>query len=221
MYLENISKYITSGAIFAKNKKAYRKNSSGPVLLTILAGIVPGVVLRGYYLCLTAILVILAFSCALSVYRITSNILTLKKKLILETIIYGTWVSELSILEFMYFTMWKGVNFWVLLIYLPVILVPIFAGIKANKMMKGLNYIPKSIAQNNIRVVGFFAGILGMNFMAIFRNIDQSIAIVIGLLCFSVLNGFMSLGLLSIQKLHYLKKYNLSITTQGDGSPVS
>ena len=51
-----------------------------------------------------------------------------------------------------------------------------------------------------------------MSFAAIFRDMDQIVAFIVVLLCFSILNGFMSWGLLSVQKLYYIKKYNLSDT---------
>ena len=49
-----------------------------------------------------------------------------------------------------------------------------------------------------------------MNLAAIFRDVDQSTAAIVILICFTILNGFMSLGLLSFQKLYYLNKYDCS-----------
>ena len=103
-------------------------------------------------------------------------------------------------------------NFWILLIYIPNILIPLFAGIKIHKGLINSSYNVKRMTKSNIQSVGFLTGIMGMSFAAIFRNMDQNVAFIVVLLCFSILNGFMSLGLLSIQKLYYIKKYDLSDT---------
>lgn len=212
MYLDNISRYVANGSIFEQSKQKYRKNCMGPLLLAIIAGIVPGVVLKSFWLYLSIALLVIALSCVLGVYIVSSKTLTLTKSLILDTIIYAAWVSELCILEFMYFTMWKGVNFWILLIYLPNILIPLFAGIKIHKGLRSSSYNVKRMTRSNIQSVGFLTGIMGMSFAAIFRDMDQNVAFIVVLLCFSILNGFMSWGLLSVQKLYYIKKYNLSDT---------
>ena len=107
--------------------------------------------------------------------------------------------------------MWKGFTPWFLLIYLPVILIPLFQGIKIHKALKKPDYDPQKIAKVNTKVSLFFYGILGMNFAAIFRNVDQSIAFIVVLFCFSILNGLMSLGLLSLQKLYYMKKFKINM----------
>lgn len=209
MYLDNISHYISTGSVFDMNNKIYRKNSIGPLLLTIMLGVVPGVILKSSWIYMTIAMVVISLTSVLTVFIITSKKLTLKKCLYLDTAIFGAWVIELSILECMYFLMWKGFNLWFLLVYAPVILIPLFTGIKIHKSIKSNNFSTKKVAKDNVRTVGIMGGILGMNFAAIFRNADQSITFIVVLLCLVFLNGFMSLGLLSIQKLYYLKKYNL------------
>ena len=45
-----------------------------------------------------------------------------------------------------------------------------------------------------------------MNFAALFRNAEQSVIVIIILICFTIVNSILSVGLLSIQRLYYLNK---------------
>lgn len=211
MYLNNIFKYVSTGSIFGKEKKIYRKNSIAPVLLTLMAGTIPGIILGKYWIYMTFALWIISITCILTVFLISSKKITLKRCLCMDICIFGAWVLDLSILELMYLTMWKSFNLWFLLIFLPVILIPFFSGIKTHKTLKNSEYNFNKNVKSNIKTIGFLSGILGMNFAAIFRNIDQNVAFIVVLLCLSVLNSFMSLGMLSLQKLYYIKKYNISL----------
>ena len=209
MYFDNVQLYVSNG--YKRSKASYRKACIGPALLGVMVGLVPGVILKSYWLYMSVILLIVSLACILIVFVLSSRDLSLTKRLCLDTVIYGVWVLELSILELMYFTMWKGLTPWFLLIYLPVILVPLFSGIKIHKALKKSDYNSKKIVQSNLRTISFLSGILGMNFAAIFRNADQGVAFIVVLLCLSILNAFMSLGLLSLQKIYYIKKLNISL----------
>ena len=211
MYSSNLSKYVTKGYGVAPDKKRYRKRVVGPILLFVLGGIVPGIILRSYWLQMTFSLLVIATISTLTVFVVSSKSLTLKRCLIIDSIIYSAWVSEISILELMYFSMWQGVQGTILLLYLPTLVLPVLMGLKTHRvLMKDTEYDPENEVQSKIKLSGFFAGILGMNFAARFRHVEQGVAIIIVLICFAVLNCFMSLGLLSIQKLYYLRKYNIS-----------
>lgn len=211
MCLNNMFQYVSTGSIFGNKKKTYRKNSIAPVLLTLMAGTIPGIILKKYWIYMTFALWIISITCILTVFLISSKEITLKRCLCMDICIFGTWVLDLSVLELMYLTMWKGFNPWFCLLFLPVILAPTFSGIKIHKLLKKSDYTSKKIVQSNVRTIGFLSGILGMNFAAIFRNVDQGVAFIVVLLCLSILNTFMSLGLLSLQKLYYIKKLNISL----------
>ncbi|MBE6694578.1 MAG: hypothetical protein E7589_07425 [Ruminococcaceae bacterium] len=208
MYFDNVQLYVSNG--YKKNKESYRKACIGPVLLGIMAGLVPGVILKSYWLYMSVTLLVVSLACMLIVFWGSSRDLSLTRRLCLDTVIYGAWVLNLSILELMYFMMWKRFTPWFLLVYLPVILVPLFSGIQIHKALKKSDYNSKKIVQSNVRTISFLSGILGMNFAAIFRNANQGVAFIVVLLCLSILNAFMSLGLLSLQKLYYIKKLNIS-----------
>ena len=209
--MNSMLQYVSTGSIFGKEKKTYRKNSIAPILLTLMAGTIPGIILKKYWLNMTFALWSISIICILTVFLLSSKEITLKRCLCMDVCIFGTWVLNLSILELMYFTMWKHFTPWFLFVYLPVILVPLFSAISTHKTLKKSGYTARRIVRSNVRTIGFLSGILGMNFAAIFRNVDQSVAFIVVLLCFSILNAFMSLGLLSLQKLYYIKKLSLSL----------
>ena len=62
----------------------------------------------------------------------------------------------------------------------------------------------------------FLFGIMGMNFAAIFRNMDQAAAIIVMLVIFTTLNIIFSFGLLSVQRLYYLSKLSKNGTCVDD-----
>lgn len=209
MFLDNVMLYVSNGA--TQSKTSYNKSCIAPTLLSIMLGLVPGVVLKSHWIYMSVTLLVISLACILIVLVGTSKDLSRTRQLYLDTVIYGAWVLNLSILELMYFTMWKHFTPWFLFVYLPVILVPLFSAISIHKTLKKSGYTARRIVRSNVRTVGFLSGILGINFAAIFRNVDQSVAFIVVLLCFSILNAFMSLGLLSLQKLYYIKKLSLSL----------
>lgn len=209
--MNNIFQFVSTGSIFGNEKKTYRKNSIAPVLLTLMAGTIPGIILKKHWIYMTFALWIISIICSLTVFFISSKEITLKRCLWMDVCIFGAWVLDLSLLELMYLTIWKDFTPWFLLLLLPVIFVPLFSGIKIHKTLKKSEYGSKKNAKSNIKTIGVLSGILGMNFAAIFRNVDQSTALVIVLLCLCILNAFMSLGMLSLQKLYYIKKYKISM----------
>ena len=209
MYLDNIYKYISFGATFNEDKKTYRKNSLAPAVLTIMTGMYPGAVLKSYWGYMSVAMILVSLACVLIVFKLSSSALTVKDSLWIDVVISGAFVIDLSILELMCFTIWKGFSWWFLLIYLPIVLIPLFFGIKIHKALKKPDYDPPKATKGNTKTSFFFYGILGMNFAAIFRNVDQSTIVIMILLCGSIINGAMSLGFLSLQKLYYMKKYKI------------
>ncbi len=211
MNSDNVYQFISTGSMFNEDERLYRKTCFGPFLLTLLAGLTPGGILKGFWPFLSLAMALVSLACGISVLILATDFLTVKEALRLDVIIFGTWVFDLSILELMYFTILKGFTPWVLLINLPVVLIPLFAGIRTHRALKKPDYNPKKTAKSNRKTSFFFYGILGITFGAIFRNVDQSVAIIIVLSCFSIVNGIMSMGFLSLQKLYYIKKFKINL----------
>lgn len=107
----------------------------------------------------------------------------------------------------MYFTMLYEFSAFLFILYVPIILVPVLLGIKcAREIHKNTTYNPQNIAHSRFLLSGIFTGVAGMNFAAIFRNMEQSTAVVIVLICFTFVNSVLSVGLLSLQRLYFLIK---------------
>ena len=211
MNSDNVYRYVSMGSMFKENEKLYRTTCFGPFLLTLLAGLTPGGILKGFWPFMSLAMGLVSLACGISVLVLASDFLTVKEALRLDVIIIGAWVFDLSILELMYFTMLNGFTPWVLLINLPVVFIPLFAGIKTHRSLKKPDYNPKETAKINRKTSFFFYGILGMIFGAKFRNVDQNVAIIIVLSCFSIVNGILSMGFLSLQKLYYMKKFKINL----------
>ena len=211
MNSDNISRFVSTGSVFDEEEKTYRKFSFGPALLTMMLGIVPAGVLKGYWPFMTIAMILISIACIVTTFKLSEYGLTVQDSLCLDVVIFGSWTLILSFIEIMYFTIWKGFTPWFLLIYAPIIFIPLFVGMKIRQALKKENYNPKKMAKSGIGSVGFASGILGMCFAAAFRNVEQSTAFIVGLLCLSILNGFMSLGLLSLQKLYYMKKFKVNM----------
>ena len=49
LFEENVKKYVLAGCMPKQGGKFYRSNIIGPLLLTLLGGVYPGIVLKGGY----------------------------------------------------------------------------------------------------------------------------------------------------------------------------
>jgi len=212
---DNVYKYIYTGSMFNEDEKLYRKTCFGPLLLTLLGGLTPGGILKGFWPFLSLAMAVGSLACGIAVFVLASDFLTVKEALRLDVITTVAWVFDFSILNIMYFTMLKGFTPWVLLINLPVVLIPLFVGIIIYRALKKPDYNPKATAKSNLKF-SFFSSFffyisLSIVLDRISTNIEQRTAIIIVLLCFSIVNVFMSLGFLSLQKLYYIKKFKINL----------
>jgi hypothetical protein len=202
-------KYVNSHII--AEKKEHRKRILGPTIIAFIIGLVPGLILKGKWLFLSVLMISIAIIALISVFIISSKPYGLKKSLLLDFITCVAWITEISFSETVIFTMWKGFHVSLILLYLPVIIIPLLVAIKTYKVLKkNSEYNPKQILHSKVRINGMFFGIVGMNFAIIFKDAEQNIAIVAFLICFTFLNCVMSMGLLTVQKLYYISKYNMT-----------
>ena len=77
-------------------------------------------------------------------------------------------------------------------------------------MKKETEYTPKSTVVSNIGKMGFTSGIIGANIARIFKNVEQSTAIIIILIGVTFVNSLMSVGLGFIQKVYWAEKYRIT-----------
>ena len=117
------------------------------------------------------------------------------------------WIIQLILIEIMYFSLIFQFYVFLLLLIIPIVLIPVLLGVKNHKeVCSEYIYNFKGVNRSRLRISGIIIGILGMNFAALFRNAEQSVIVIIILICFTIVNSILSVGLLSIQRLYYLNK---------------
>ena len=72
----------------------------------------------------------------ISVSKFLSRELTLKRKLIIQTIIYINWFIQISLLETIIFTYEYGWQIGIALLYLPSVITPIILSLTTSIMLK-------------------------------------------------------------------------------------
>ena len=208
MNLEQLSQYVTAGSV-EKEESAFRKQSLLTIAFAVLVGILCATV-KGFGPYMILAMCLVSLICVVIVFKLSSNIMSVKGCLWADAIISGSLIFEFSVAEFVCFTMWKGLTPWVLLVYVPVILTPVFFCISAHRVLKHSNYNFPKTTKENIGRYSFGYGMFCMHFAALlFRSVDENIVPLIGLICAGILNCFVSIGLISLQKLYYIRKYKL------------
>lgn len=207
MNINNLIEYMKLGLTIKPDSKRFRRLVGASGIWTII-GFLYGIILGGYWKYI-AIIMVITFLCAVvGVFVLSRQCLTIKNRLILQSIIYLSWNWQLILLETIIFTMAYGFGVHVLLLHLPSVLIPLLLGMKTAKMLKrDTPFSSKPITLSKIRLTGGMAGIIGMNFVAVFKNMSQSTAIVIAVVCCVILNSIFSFGFLYLQRLYYLFKY--------------
>lgn len=207
MNINNVIEYIKSGLGFVPEPKLFRKLGSGSGILTFLVGLIPGIVLGGYWMLISIIMIVSFLITMIVVYVLSAKELTVKNRLILQVIICLSWIWQMSLLVTMFYTMAYGINIYLFLLNIPTILIPLLLSVKASKKLKkDTPFNSREISHSHIRITGSMTGIIGMNLAAIFRNVGQNTAIIIVLSSLLFLTYLFSFGLLSIQRLYYLYK---------------
>lgn len=210
IFMKNVVEYVSVGSVL-NDENTNRKHCKGPIILTLLVGTYPGIALKQYWLFMTLAMWIVSIACIWRVYSLSSYKTNLKLSLQMNAWISGALVFDLSILELMYFTMWKGFTPWFLLIYLSIIVIPLLSAIVTHKALKKPDFNTPKKSNTTTGLVTFSTGLIGVSIAQIFRNVDQSTAFLVVLICLNIVNFIMSLTLLSFQKLYYIKKYKISV----------
>lgn len=208
MYTDNMINYIKTGLGFVPEKKGFRKLIVGPLLLTIFAGVGPGILLKGPWLVAMILMMVISFGALVTTFVLSNQPLTTKVQLLLQTILYIGWVLTICLAQFMYYIMQYKVGILLFVLYLPVLLTPLLLGWKyAREMKKSVPVTRKEMTKYKVRLGLSVTGSAGIGFgAALFRDIEQNMAINVVLILFMILNTVLSIGLLSIQRLYYLSK---------------
>lgn len=209
MNIENAKLYIKNGLGFISTKKEFRKHSFAPLLIALLTGVVPGVVLGFPWCLITIVMLIVSLLTIFICFLYSKKVMTVKNRLILQLVVIVSWIIQLTLIEIMYFSLIFQFNISLLLLIVPIVLIPVLLGIKNHKeICSEKTYNSKGVNRSKLHISGITIGILGMNFAALFRNTEQSVVIIIVLICLTMVNSILSVGLLSIQRLYYLNRIN-------------
>ena len=223
MNRDNALEYIKSGLGIAPQKRLFRLLSCGPLFMAITMGLFPGVALKGFHLAISVIMICMCLVALIMVFIRSNQELSVKNRLILQSIIYVAYIFELLLLELQWFLFAYPLNVFLFILYVPPILIPVLLGIKAaKKIRKDTPFRSKEIVHSGLRVSGTMAGFAGMTFAAIFlKDLSQDILIIIMLLCIMVVSSIMSFGLLSVQRLYYWHKLQkLGLLPEEYGDPI-
>lgn len=215
MIITNITNYVRAGCEPIPDDKFFRQGILGPCFLTLLGGLYPGLVLKGPYLSIAFWLILINVISTIAVYKMAAYGITHKVCLKLKSVMCLAWVIELSLLEVMYFSLWRGFRISVLLLFTPIVLIPLIMGFVYHKnMKKPAKSSSKGSAGSKIGKIGGGCGIASyLLAKALFKDVEQSTAIIAVLICITLINSIMSIGLLNIQRLYYMHKYNITFET--------
>ena len=126
-----INEYINEDMI---NPAKYKNQVSFSGVVVFL-GLWASVISQSFYI--FPLMLLLFIVSLIVVLKVKSSQLTLKKKLIIQTIIYFNWFLQFELLATMFFVYEFGWNFGVVLLYLPAILISItLCIVKAQNLKK-------------------------------------------------------------------------------------
>ena len=206
MNTDNMLIYIKMGLGIKPERKQYVVLSLFPLISTVMMGLVPAVILKGMHLTILIILSIISIADLVVIAILSSKSYTVKNRLIMQTVIYLGMVLTISLLEMSFGVLLVELE-WIMVTYIPVIIIPIISGLRAYKQITSdTPYSHKKFISSRLKASSFIWGLIGANFAAIFRNAEQRTVIIIVLILFTTLNSLLSFGLLSIQRLYYANK---------------
>lgn len=214
--MDNILIYIKMGLGIKPERKQYVSLGLFPLIATIMLGIIPGVIMKGVHLTILIILSVVSITEFVAITFLSFKPYTIKNRLLIQTLIYFGLIVTIALLELSFgLLMIKPI--WIIVTYIPIVVVPLISGLIAHRQIaKDNSYDHRKFVSGRLKMSSFLFGIMGMNFAAIFRNMDQAAAIIVMLVIFTTLNIIFSFGLLSVQRLYYLSKLSKNGTCVDD-----
>lgn len=211
MFQTNLRKYVTDISPIFSDKKFQRKLIIGALLFALISGIVPGFQMKEYWLFIACVMIFIAVIGTISVFVITAKSLDLKLILFVSSINVSVWIILLSLSELLFFTYWKGFHIELLLLFIPLIVIPIAESFRVSHLLKKSEYKTREFKTGKSKPISFFGGLSIIYLIkALFHDVDQDKAMIILLVAAVILNSFFSFGFLIIQKLIYCIKYKIS-----------
>lgn len=217
MNIQNLIQYIKMGLTMKASVSSYLSLTCIPIILTVLF-LSPAMMIRGYFLTTVLIMLTISIIAFIAVFFFSKKRLTVKRRIIIQSIIYLDFVCQFVLLgSFFFMTSYKS-GIGLILFNLPPILVPLIMGIITHCTLKSEKPLQrKKTAPIGFGISGAISGILGITIGKILSALGQDVMTVIGLSCFMLLNGILSIGLLYFQRLYYMFKYEkLGLISESD-----
>ena len=198
--------YIVSGVAYTTPKQ-FRFQGIGLILLAAIFTFVPGILLGKYFLVLGIIGFTVAIAGAGAVVVCSLKRITIKQYLILQVLMAISFTTILSLSSTILCAMRFGVNGYLLFIWFLPIVLPLLVGFKTSKKIRNNMYhLSRGGTVISVLIGSGIAGLLGVQIGKLFKNATQNVVVVGVLLCNALVVICSSIGLLSIQKLHYVYK---------------
>lgn len=205
MQTNNIIEYIKRNML---PEKQYKKSILMSGIITCM-GLLFGFILGPLWVQLGMFMLIVFVICTVIVFNLMSKKLTLKRQLIVQTIIYANLCLQLGTLEAIIYTSEYGMDINMFLLYLPVIIIPIVLCITTSIMLKKKKKSNNKLGTIYAGIIGVISPLAGWRFSIIVNNsLSDNYTVPIILICLTIVNSAFSIGFLNIQKLYYLKKYD-------------
>ena len=221
-------------ALFRDNLKNYILEACSPVLtryfcqktititavaMLLIGGIYPWFKLKGYMLLIPLVFVLVNILSVITVCSVTSlksKVYGHRERLIMNLVRSMMWTLDICLIEMMYFFTEIEVHISVLLLYVPVILVPLIMGFIAHKNMRAKRRsAPKTIVAAGVGTSIFSYMWVTRMYRRYLRHNQLAFNITI-ILLLAIMSTAASTGLTNIQRLYYMDKYNITFETETD-----
>lgn len=220
LFRENIKNYILERCDPGLTRYWCKKTIIGTaVVMLLIGGIYPWFKLKGYLLLIPLVFVLINIFSVVKVYSVTSlksKVYGPRERLIMNCVISTTWFLDISLIELMHFFMTIGVHISVLLLYVPVILVPLIMGFIAHKNMRTKKRsVPKPVVAAGVGTSFLFYMRVTRMYRKYLRHNQLAFNITI-ILLLAIMSTAASTGLTNIQRLYYMDKYKITFEPETD-----
>jgi hypothetical protein len=186
------------------------------LFLTIILGF-PITLWGGWSILLGLALIAVGVSAKIIVHNISSYVtITLERYMTMHSVELLGIILFFSISELWLILPWKGFSPVVLLLFLPQIVIPLIMGFLTHrKLMTDPDYTAKKLKRSQIKKVGVVACLIGLVISkTLSKELDEDTSTMLTAVCMVIVNSILSTQLVSIQKLYYIKKYNIDFDAE-------
>ena len=220
LFRDNLKNYILERCNPGLTRYFCRKTITvTAVAMLLIGGIYPWFKFKGYFLLIPLVFVLINIFSVIKVYSVTSlksKVYGHRERLLMSCVIITTWFLDISLIELMHFFMTIGVHISVLLLYVPVILVPLIMGFIDHKNMRTKKRsVPKPVVGAGLGTSFFFYMWVTRQYRKYLQHNQFAFNITI-IVLLAIMSTALSTGLLNIQRLYSMDKYKITFETETD-----